>query len=120
MPRRKSYIIQKHTGLLLLGFGAMALLFPPTRTIMQLPPIMEWILFVANLLVGLALLGCRSRRWLDRLLLMAVACCAGNAIGYTVSIGPNTASWVYAVEVYFIIRLLGRVRADRERAADAD
>lgn len=115
MPKREMYIMQQHAGLLLLGFGLIALLFPATQRVMQLPAIMEWALFAANTVVGLLLLRCRSRRLLDALILAAVACSAGNAVGYTISVGINTASWTYAVQIYFLTKLLGRVRADREQ-----
>lgn len=111
---QEAYIFQRHAGLLLLGFGVIAILFPATRSIMQLPSHLEWVLFAINTVMGVTLLRCRSRKLLDDLLLLAIACCAGSATAYTISLGINTASWVYVLEIFFLIDLLGRVRADQE------
>lgn len=113
----KPYIMQRHAGLLLFGFGAIAFVFPTTRGYMQLPPMIEWVLFVSNCLVGGGLLLTRNLKRLDILLLAAIACCWGNAAGWTLGLGINTATIVYVLEVYFLVRLLGRVRADQEIGA---
>ena len=111
----KPYVMQQHAALMLLGFGLIALLAPTTRRIMQIPETLEWSLFVVNAVVGVLLLRCRSLRWLDVLIVLAVATCIANALAFTFVLGVNTASWTYGLEVWFLTRLLGRVRADRER-----
>lgn len=118
-PRpKRPYIVQRHAGLLLAGFGLIALIFPATRNIMHLTEWAEYLLAAGNAVTGLLLLFCKSRRLLDFWILCAVACCAATAVAYTFSIGINTASWVYVLEIYFLTRLLGRVRADGEREHD--
>lgn len=113
-PTPVPYIMQRHTGLLLFFIGLIALTLPATQNLVTLPWPLEMVLFSVNSAIGAALYFARNRLHIKFLLFAAFAACVATAAAFTFGLGVNTGSAVYLVEAFFILQLLGRVKADLE------